>query len=308
LKKALALKPTATFAIRLLADTYADRGSEEDALATYDRGLKLDPENATLHNHKGVFLINRLHQPTAALRAFEEAIRLQPGVWNFRRNQSVALWSMGQPEKAIQSIDEALPRLEHKHAAYYQKGEIRLGQGRWAEAIASYRSARKEAPQWIDPCRALQHTYFQTGRYRDGVEISREAIRLAPDDLFVRMMLVCFLCASGEEEEAVRRAKLWCAGAIPTNRTMDFAYLCAIAGEAEKAREALARIAHPDAETRIFIAAIQARLGDVDAAVASVKAAAEQGYRIKEGAVLPPELEALPPDRVGDWFRRMRER
>jgi len=70
---------TANLYLRIHA---ADETSTEDAvkrLEEYRAALRLDPNNAGLHNSIGDLLLNELADPVEAGRAYREALRLEPG-------------------------------------------------------------------------------------------------------------------------------------------------------------------------------------------------------------------------------------
>jgi tetratricopeptide (TPR) repeat protein len=89
-------------------DAYLAEGVYEDrAIADYDEGLRLEPNNAAAWRNRG-FLQTKRQRYDRAIQDFDEAIRLDPGVAASFFNRAYALRFVGQYDRAIADYRKAL--------------------------------------------------------------------------------------------------------------------------------------------------------------------------------------------------------
>ena len=89
-----------------LADFYRAQGREADAEKTLRRGIKVTPENASLHHALGLSLVRQQHT-SDALDELRLASRLNSENARYIYVYAVALNSTGQPEQAIMVLQGA---------------------------------------------------------------------------------------------------------------------------------------------------------------------------------------------------------
>jgi tetratricopeptide (TPR) repeat protein len=89
-------------------DAYLADGAYEDrAIADYDEGIRLEPNNATAFRNRG-FLNTRRQRYDRAIQDFDEAIRLDPNVAAAFSGRAYALRFAGRYERAIADYRKAL--------------------------------------------------------------------------------------------------------------------------------------------------------------------------------------------------------
>ena len=90
--------------------TIADaRGAWDDADIAWEAALAAAPNQANLHNNKGLSLMQR-GQPARAVEAFEEALRLEPSLSTASNNRRIALATLGLYDTALAGVsDRDLP-------------------------------------------------------------------------------------------------------------------------------------------------------------------------------------------------------
>jgi tetratricopeptide (TPR) repeat protein len=89
-------------------DAYLADGTYEDrAIADYDEGLRLQPNNAAALRNRG-FLNTRRQRYDRAIQDFDEAIRLNPNVAASFSGRAYALRFVGQYDRAIADYRKAL--------------------------------------------------------------------------------------------------------------------------------------------------------------------------------------------------------
>jgi hypothetical protein len=101
----------------------------EDALASYDRAIALQPDYAEAYSNRGVALLD-LKRLDDALASFDKAIALKPG--------SAEAHS---PEDALASLDNAVAVKPGYATAHYNRANVLLERKRPGEALASYDQA-----------------------------------------------------------------------------------------------------------------------------------------------------------------------
>lgn len=107
-----------------------------EALALFNRALKTDPQNATLH-----FNIGYTHyaqgQYAAALPAYQEAIRLQPNYLAAYYNLAVTYVALKDFPQAISALEKALLVNPDHPRSLYDLGRLYLQSGRRQEAATT---------------------------------------------------------------------------------------------------------------------------------------------------------------------------
>jgi tetratricopeptide (TPR) repeat protein len=123
-----------------LADFYRRLGMENEALELLQQAVKQNPDAAAPHHALGLTLV-RLQRYPQALAELELAARLEPGDAGFVYVYAVALNSLGEPQKAIQTLQDALERhprnrdiLSALVSFMRDSGDVE-GAGRYAEKL-----------------------------------------------------------------------------------------------------------------------------------------------------------------------------
>jgi len=119
----------------LLGVIYAQRGNHADAVGQFDVALKLNPNNAAVHNSRGVAL-GKLKRVTEALASFDRAIALHPDNAEAHSNRANALRELDRAEEALASSNRAIT-LKPDHAeALNNRANVLLRLKRYEEAVA----------------------------------------------------------------------------------------------------------------------------------------------------------------------------
>jgi serine/threonine protein kinase len=175
----------------------------KEAIKAYEEAVQLDPNNAVAYRNKGVAL-NDLGRYEEAIKAYEEAIQLDPNNAVFYRNRCVALNWLGRYEEAIKAYEEAI-QLDPNSAVFYRNKGVALSKlGRYEEAI----KACEEAIQ-LDPNNAVVYrtkgvALNWLGRYEEAIKACEQAIRLDPNNAIAYSNKGYVLGELGRYEEAIR--------------------------------------------------------------------------------------------------------
>ncbi|PSB41643.1 prenyltransferase [Cyanosarcina cf. burmensis CCALA 770] len=115
-------------------------GDFEEAIATYDKALNINPNNDLAWFGRGVAL-EKLGQYEEALATYDKALNINPNNNLAWFGRGVALVNLGRVEEAIATYDKALDINPNNDLAWYNRG-VALGKlGRIEEALASYDKA-----------------------------------------------------------------------------------------------------------------------------------------------------------------------
>ena len=180
--------------IELLLPLYIDeamelvkKGRRADALAVYERALRLEPEYVAALYGKGaaLFLLDRYEESVEAYdKAIEASIENAENVdARFYYGKASALRKLQRYEESLQAYDESIRINPRKRRTHKDKVELLLQLERYTEALEVYQQLIK-----VDPENVAEY-HIQTGdilvklrRYEEALEAYDEAIRLDPDE------------------------------------------------------------------------------------------------------------------------------
>jgi serine/threonine protein kinase/tetratricopeptide (TPR) repeat protein len=186
LEQAVRVRPEECQAHLLLAQTFQAQKRYADADRELDAAVRSRPDLPLVHRRRGELLLER-RQPDAALRHFEQAIRLEPA-----GGKSPALvsdhvecggirHSQGRYAEAVAAYDAAL-RLAPEHAlAHHLRGEALLKLDRPREAEQAFGQSLKHKPGYGPALRARGEARVRLGDFARAVEDYTQALGLKRD-------------------------------------------------------------------------------------------------------------------------------
>jgi tetratricopeptide (TPR) repeat protein len=307
LERALVLDPRHAFSHVWRARCLHELDRDEDALAAFDAGLATLPSDLRLLQAKAFFLVRDLHRPQDALPVLEEAARVHAGDWRVAFNLAILLLDLHRLDDAVKAllrVEEIVPDDPERP---FERAEILLGHGRYEEAREGFERAIAMKPTWDAPRCGLLHLLGETGAWEEGLRQAQAAHDLFPSHPYVRFVLVDFLRATGETQEAEERARRFAAelGDDGDLRWPYAHYVLAVAGETETLAARLPPTAKLDGEGLYLLARIRAVLGDDDAVVRCLEASLAGGYRRHAGSAHAVDLCARTDPRVAALLERL---
>jgi predicted Zn-dependent protease with MMP-like domain/predicted negative regulator of RcsB-dependent stress response len=207
-------------------EDYYEEGDFESALDRFDRAVAMSPHSADAHNSRGNALL-MLGRHEEALASFEKSLELEPGFVKAALNRAELLVDhLGRIEEGRKVCDYLLKRpLELIDAAdaYFVKSKAALTLGDLRAALAMADKAiglASDRPEFI----ALRGgIHFEQGDYRKALAELDKALRLAPDDPdahYRRGLALEKLDRAGDADAAFQRAAQIDAEHYPPPMTM----------------------------------------------------------------------------------------
>lgn len=190
----------------------ADGGDNETSQDEEDIRFSIGTNLAISSFNQGNALYN-LHKYDDAVKAYDEAIKLDPNLAIAWSNKGNALNNLGKHEDAIEAYNEAIridPSLEIAKSnlaiAWSNKGNILSGQEKFDDAIEAYTEAIRIDPsiQTAKSNLAIAwsnkgNIFSNHGKYDDAIEAYTEAIRIDPSLETARINLAATWNNKGNE-------------------------------------------------------------------------------------------------------------
>jgi len=117
----------------------------EDALAELTKAEREHPDDARMHNFRGIVLV-RLGKNEEAANEYREAIRLDPQMEEAYRNLGFLKWNEHQLEPAREALDRAVKLFPNDSFAHYYLGRVLLDEQVYARAIREIASSNVPLP------------------------------------------------------------------------------------------------------------------------------------------------------------------
>lgn len=147
LARALAARPDLAVAHNNHANSLKALGRQRDALAGYDRALKLDPGDVRAWCDRGAVLA-ALGEFDLALDSYGRAIALRADDADAHYGRAVALHGAGRLADATAGYERVIVLAPERADAHYHLGHARAQLRRHREAVAAYDAALALRPTW----------------------------------------------------------------------------------------------------------------------------------------------------------------
>jgi tetratricopeptide (TPR) repeat protein len=176
--KALAIDPRSAAALHYKGNSLFLSGSFEEAIVSFDASLALDPRSVSTLNDKGWALQSR-GLFTQAFDCFDKALAIDPRYAPAWYNKAWALINAGRYQEAVFCLDKNIEINPFFSPAWYYKGWILNGLGRSQEAIFCHNQAIA-----IDAPSVVNALYFQgfslgsCGRHMEAIDCFDKALAI----------------------------------------------------------------------------------------------------------------------------------
>jgi tetratricopeptide (TPR) repeat protein len=183
-----------------LAEAYAERRNDTEALAAYNQVLSLDPRNAAaLSGAANIYLKNKTNQK--AVELLEALIVVAPDDSDAHADLAAAYAASGDRAQAEAQFRIAL-KIRPAHAsALMGLGNLCLKNGEEDRAIELLEKAVQVAAKAFEPRFLLGSAYNRAGRYQDALDQLQYAVKLGANESEVYYHLARAYGGLGRQEE-----------------------------------------------------------------------------------------------------------
>ncbi|MFH1057209.1 MAG: tetratricopeptide repeat protein [Pseudomonadota bacterium] len=167
--------------LNVSGDALFGQGRLHEAVAEYEKGLLISPEEPNLLNSLGV-TYGHLGQSDKALECFERARQAAPQDFMARFNLGFALMGLGRVQQARAHLEESLALEPDNPDALFQLGRLEQGQGHLAQAAELFARAAVQPGHRRAVHRHLAEALAATGRPAEAEEAFNQALKDNPHD------------------------------------------------------------------------------------------------------------------------------
>ena len=179
-EKALKIYPNYLEAHGNLGLALFQKGEVDDALAEYQKALEINPSYVQAHYNLGVALFQK-GQLDEAMAQFQKALEINPNHANAHYNLGVALFQKGQLEEAVSQFQKALEIHPNSFESHYNLGVALFQKGQLDEAITQFQEALEINPNSFETHNYLGVALFQKGQLDEAITQFQEVLRIKPD-------------------------------------------------------------------------------------------------------------------------------
>ncbi|MDT8316568.1 MAG: tetratricopeptide repeat protein [bacterium] len=199
--KALALKPGFRGALFDLAMLHEMRSNNDEAISAYKKLLSIYPQDQEARNRLGNLLlkINRLDE---ALLQFEEMKTGEVSEAAVRMKIGLIYLEQQKTEKAAQEFNAALDLLPGNDMATYYLGIANMNGGEADLAIENFLKVPLSSDYHTDAIINAGHILKEAGRGKEAIILLEGALKTAPKDMALYMLLVSLYSDSGRYDKA----------------------------------------------------------------------------------------------------------
>lgn len=166
--------------LHLLAVAQSRMGKRDAALASYNRALAVQPDNASALTNRGAAL-HELKRFDEALASYDHALAAQPDYAEAFYNRGITLKELKRFEEALASYDRAVSLRPDYYEALYNRGNVLQELKRFEEALASYDNALKVRPGNVAALINRGNSLRDLKRFEEALASNNRALAARPD-------------------------------------------------------------------------------------------------------------------------------
>jgi tetratricopeptide (TPR) repeat protein len=187
-----------------LGNVYDLAGQFPEAVALYQRALRLKPDYVEAHSNLGNAW-RQLGRIPEAIEECQAALRLNPNYAKAHDNLANALMDVGRIPEAIAHYETALRLAPDDARAHYNFGIALFRTNQVPEAIAHYETSLRLAPDDADTHYNLANALLATDRGPEAIQHYEAALQVKPAFVEARNNLGNALLCAGRIPEAINQ-------------------------------------------------------------------------------------------------------
>ncbi len=178
------------------------KGKPTNALRAFEDALRLNPNNAVALCQRGNALAD-LGQFPLAIENYDRAIALDPRFIEAHDFKGVALARTGQLEQALLSVERALSIAPYNFNALNNRANLLRDLGRLEEALDAFDIVIRVEPRFPIAYSMRAHTLAALGRHDEAVREFERAVEANPNDIEARVNIGTALLFAGQAEAGI---------------------------------------------------------------------------------------------------------
>lgn len=205
-RAALVIRPTAV-AHNAVGVTLAQLKRSEEAIASFQRAIQLDPTYAVAHYGIGNALV-KAGRADEAVDELLQALKLEPELAAAHTSLGVALCSSGRFDDALSHFQQAVRIEPNSVEAHNGLGFALHATGDLEGAVRAYQEALHINPQFAEAHLNLGYSLHSKGQVDEAIALYRDALRIDPKLEMAHHNLGGALIAKGLFSEAIDQYQL----------------------------------------------------------------------------------------------------
>jgi protein O-mannosyl-transferase len=202
-QRALKIDPNDADAVYNLGNSLAQQGNFEAAGEQLQHALQINPGNAMAAYDLGNVRA-RQGRFEEAMAQFERALKIDPGLTKAHYNMGSLLTQQGQLNKAIAHFRQVMHLAPEDPRPPYHLGQIFARQGKVEEAIRHYRLALRVDPANVKARYYLAVALAEQGDFQGAGKEFQESLRVEPNLAEAHAGLARALSAQGKKDQALQ--------------------------------------------------------------------------------------------------------
>ncbi len=169
-------------AARMVGEAYLGQGNYRSALNEFLKAEKHYPKDHILQDDLGI-VYREMEQTDLAIKHFKKAIRLKPKFARAINNLGGAYFDKGDWDAAIAAYKKVSEDLLYAtpHFAYYNLGKVYYMKKEYAKSEEYFLKAMDVEPRFVEFLVELGRTYMAMGRNSEALAAFKSAIEQSPD-------------------------------------------------------------------------------------------------------------------------------
>ena len=165
------------------ATAYYRKGDNDEAIKAVDQAIRLQPTAPILYIDRGS-AFQAKGQSDKALADFNRAIQLNPTSARAYCDRAILEDELlRKPDKALVDYDQAIRLAPDFQRAYFDRGVHFFGQHEYSRAIADFSRAAQLTPSDLSPFAYRAYAYAKQGEHAHAFADATVAIKLKPTDM-----------------------------------------------------------------------------------------------------------------------------
>jgi predicted O-linked N-acetylglucosamine transferase (SPINDLY family) len=175
----------------------------EEALASLDRVLLVDPSDVGVLSNRG-FLLQSLHRYDEALASFDRALAIAPNQVEALANRAVLFAELGRHDDAVVNYDRAIAMAPTEVRTLCNRSKSLFTLNRYAEALAGLEQALAIDPTHVESIYTRGIVLGRLRRHDDAIAAFERVLALAPEHphALAEMTTSCLAICAWEKSAA----------------------------------------------------------------------------------------------------------